>query len=44
MTLSLYNPMMDSASALERPNHVRVADICYLPMARWYLYLVAIMN
>jgi putative transposase len=30
--------------AIERPNHVWCADICYIPMARGFLYLVAIMD
>ena len=30
--------------AIERPNHVWSADITYLPMARGFLYLVAIMD
>jgi putative transposase len=29
---------------IERPNQVWAADICYLPMARGFLYLVAIMD
>ncbi len=29
---------------IERPNHVWCADICYIPMARGFLYLVAIMD
>jgi putative transposase len=29
---------------IERPNHVWSADICYIPMARGFLYLVAIMD
>jgi putative transposase len=30
--------------AIERPNQVWCADICYIPMARGFLYLVAIMD
>jgi putative transposase len=30
--------------AIERPNQVWTADICYIPMARGFLYLVAIMD
>jgi len=30
--------------AVERPNQVWAADICYIPMARGFLYLVAIMD
>jgi len=30
--------------AVVRPNQVWVADICYIPMARGFLYLVAIMD
>ena len=29
---------------MERPNQVWAADICYLPMARGFLYLVAVMD
>ena len=29
---------------VERPNRVWAADICYLPMARGFLYLVAMMD
>ena len=29
---------------VERPNQVWAADICYLPMARGFLYLVAVMD
>ncbi len=29
---------------IERPNQVWAADICYIPMARGFLYLVAIMD
>ncbi len=29
---------------IARPNHVWCADICYIPMARGFLYLVAIMD
>ena len=30
--------------AIERPNQVWAADICYLPMAKGFLYLVAVMD
>jgi putative transposase len=30
--------------AIERPNQVWAADICYVPMAKGFLYLVAIMD
>ena len=30
--------------AIDRPNQVWCADICYIPMARGFLYLVAIMD
>ena len=30
--------------AIERPNQVWAADICYVPMARGFMYLVAIMD
>jgi len=30
--------------AIERPNQVWAADICYIPMARGFMYLVAIMD
>ena len=29
---------------VERPNQVWATDICYLPMARGFLYLVAVMD
>lgn len=30
--------------AIERPNQVWASDICYLPMARGFAYLVAIID
>jgi len=30
--------------AIDRPNQVWVADITYIPMARGFLYLVAVMD
>ena len=30
--------------AIDRPNQVRAADICYIPMAKGFMYLVAIMD
>ena len=30
--------------AIERPNQVWASDICYIPMARGFMYLVAIMD
>ena len=30
--------------AIERPNQIWASDICYLPMARGFMYLVAIMD
>ena len=29
---------------IERPNQVWAADICYVPMAKGFLYLVAVMD
>lgn len=29
---------------IERPNQVRATDICYVPMARGFMYLVAVMD
>ena len=37
-------PYLLSGVAIERPNQVWAADITYLPMARGFLYLVAILD
>ena len=37
-------PYLLGALVIDRPNHVWAADITYLPMARGFLYLVAIMD
>ncbi len=37
-------PYLLRGLTIERPNHVWCADICYVPMARGFLYLVAIMD
>lgn len=37
-------PYLLTGLSIERPNHVWAADICYLPMAKGFMYLVAIMD
>ena len=37
-------PYLLAARTVERPNEVWAADICFLPMAKGFLYLVAIMD
>jgi putative transposase len=37
-------PYLLRGLAIERPNQVWAADICYLPMARGFMYLVAVMD
>jgi putative transposase len=37
-------PYLLSGLAIERPNQVWGADITYIPMAKGFLYLVAIMD
>ena len=37
-------PYLLRGLTVERPNEVWAADICYLPMARGFLYLVAVMD
>ena len=37
-------PYLLKGLAIERPNHVWATDICYIPMAKGFLYLVAVMD
>ena len=37
-------PYLLRGLAIERPNHVRCADITYIPVQRGFLYLVAVMD
>ena len=37
-------PYLRGGIAIERPNKVWAADICYIPMAKGLMYLVAIMD
>ncbi len=37
-------PYLLTGLSIERPNHVWAADICYLPMAKGFMYLVAIID
>jgi putative transposase len=37
-------PYLLRGVTIDRPNQVWAADLCYLPMARGFLYLVAIMD
>jgi putative transposase len=37
-------PYLLRGLSIERPNHVWATDICYLPMAKGFMYLVAIMD
>ena len=37
-------PICYGASSLERPNQVWCADITYIPLAKGFLYLVAVMD
>ena len=37
-------PYLMRALSIERPNQIWAADICYIPMAKGFLYLVAIMD
>jgi len=37
-------PYLLKALTIDRPNQVWCADICYIPMARGFLYLVAVMD
>ncbi len=37
-------PYLLTGLSIERPNQVWAADICYLPMAKGFMYLVAVMD
>ena len=38
------HPYLLAELPVERPNQVWAADICYIPMAKGFMYLVAIMD
>ena len=37
-------PYLLRGLSIDRPNHVWASDICYIPMAQGFMYLVAIMD